>query len=300
MQARVVSEAGLARKTHHLALDLLELTKPRITLLVLITTLTGMWLAAKGELPLPLTLFTLLGMGLAVASASTLNNYFDRDVDALMPRTQRRALPAGRVKPAWALILGAALGVLSFVVLAILVNLLSAVLALGANLYYIAIYTCWLKRTTPHCTVLGGAAGALPPVIGWAAVTNRISLEALVLFGILFIWQPPHFWALALGRRDEYARAGLPMLPVVRGEAATKRQILLYSIALVPISPLLYPLGLAGPIYAGVAVALSTGFILLAAFVQNRAETPWAKHLFFYSLFYLAALFLALVLDCRC
>lgn len=300
MQARVGGEVSLARTTRHLARDYPELTKPRITLLVLITTLTGMWLASRGQLPLSLTLFTLLGTGLAVASASTLNNYFDRDIDALMPRTQRRALPAGRVKPASALILGIALGVLSFGVLAILVNLLSAFLALGANLYYVAVYTRYLKRTTPHCTVLGGVSGALPPVIGWAAVTNQISLEALVLFGILFLWQPPHFWALALGRREEYGRAGLPMLPVVRGEVATKRQILLYSVALVPVSLLPYPLGLAGSIYAGAAVALGTGFVLLAAFVHNRAEAPWAKCLFLYSPFYLAALFLALVLDCRC
>lgn len=289
--------------TRRIALDFLELTKPRITLLVLITTLTGLWLAAEGRhggLPLHLALFTLLGTGLAVASASTLNNYFDRDVDALMPRTQRRTLPAGRVKPVSALILGAALGVLSFAVLTIFVNLLSALLALGANLYYVAVYTRWLKRTTPHCTVLGGVAGALPPMIGWAAVTNQISLEALVLFGILFLWQPPHFWALALGRREEYARAGLPMLPVVRGEVSTKRQILFYSVALVPVSLLLYPLGLAGLIYAGVAAALGGGFVLLAAFVHNRAQTPWAKRLFLYSLFYLAALFLVLVLDCRC
>jgi len=283
-----------------IVLDFLELTKPRITLLVLITTLTGMWLASGGQLPLSLTLFTLLGTGLAVASASTLNNYFDRDVDALMWRTQRRALPAGRVKPDSALALGTALGVLAFVVLAIFVNLLSALLALGANLYYVAVYTCWLKRTTSHCTALGGVAGALPPVIGWTAVMNQIGLEALVLFGVLFLWQPPHFWALALGRRDEYAKAGLPMLPVVRGEAATKRQILFYSVALLPVSLLLYSLGLAGSIYAGVATVLGTGFVLLAAFVNSKTGERWAKRLFLYSLFYLAALFLALVLDCRC
>ncbi len=179
MQAQAVA-------TRPIALDLLELTKPRITLLVLITTLTGLWLATGGHLSPSLALLTLLGTALAVASASTFHNYFDRDVDALMPRTQRRALPAGRVKPASALILGAALCVISFAVLALFVSLLSAFLALGADLDSGAIYTCWLKRTTPHCTVLGGVAGAMPPMIGWAAVTNQINIEALVLFGILF------------------------------------------------------------------------------------------------------------------
>lgn len=277
-------------------LDFLELTKPRITLLVLLTTFTGMLLGAEGPLSLSLTLFALLGTGMAAASASTLNNYYDRDVDTLMERTRRRALPSGRVKPASALIIGIALSVLSFVVLAIFVNLLSALLALGANLYYVIVYTRYLKRTTLHCTVLGSLAGALPPVIGWAAVTNQIGLEALVLFGILFLWQPPHFWALALGRYEEYARARLPMLPVVRGEAAAKRQILLYSVALVPISLLLYPLGVTGPIYAGVATALGAGFVLIAALMNCKAGELWAKRLFLYSLFYLTSLFVILVL----
>jgi protoheme IX farnesyltransferase len=281
--------------------DYLSLTKPRITMLMLLTALAGMYLAARGLPDWALVFFTLLGTGLASASASVLNCYFDRDIDALMTRTRTRPLPAGRLRPESALVFGALLGVSSFFILAIFVNGLSALLGLAAISSYVGIYTLWLKRSTPYCTEIGGIAGALPPVIGWAAVTQHVGMEALLLFAIMFLWQPPHFWALALFITDEYRQAKIPMLPVVYGPNVTKYRILLYAAAMLPVSLLLYSLDMTGLWYLIAATVLGVGFIALAVRnLRSSAGDREAKQLFFYSMAYLTLLFVAMVLDCRC
>jgi protoheme IX farnesyltransferase len=272
--------------------DYLDLTKPRITLLVLITAFAGMWLAARG-LPSPeLIITTLAGIGLAASSSSTLNNYVDRELDQRMARTRHRALPAGRLRPEQALVWGIALGIASFALLATAVNWLTAFLALGTILFYVGIYTIWLKRMTPLCTAVGGTAGALPPLIGWTSVTGHFDLLPLALFAILFLWQPPHFWALALMRVDEYRAAGFPMLPVVRGEAVTKRQMALYTIALVGVSLWPYFLGAVGLLYLDVAVPLGIGYLALTVnFIARPITAHSARQLFLYSVCYLGLLF---------
>lgn len=272
--------------------DYFDLTKPRITLLVLITTFAGMWLAARG-LPSPeLLLSTLIGVGLAASSSSTLNNYVDREVDKRMARTRDRSLPAGRLRADHALLWGILLGLASFALLATAVNWISAFLALGTILFYICIYTIWLKRTTPLCTSIGGIAGALPPLIGWTAVTGHFNLIPLTLFAIMFLWQPPHFWALALMRVDEYRAAGFPMLPVVRGPRATKRQMALYTVALIGVSLAPYFLAAVGPLYLGVALLLGLGYLSLTAKFIAQPITPHsARQLFLYSIVYLTLLF---------
>ncbi len=278
--------------------DYLALTKPRITLLVLVTTAAAFWVAAKESFSLELFVITLVGTGLAAAAAGVLNCLIDRDVDALMARTQSRPLPSGRVSPRAALLFGTALTVGSFVVLGWGTNLLAAGLALFAILFYTLIYTRWLKRTSPLCTEVGGIAGALPPVIGWAAATGEIGAPALVLFGILFFWQPPHFWALALGRAEEYRAANLPILPVARGPNLTRRRSVLYTLALLPTSLLLFfPLGVAGGFYAAGAAALGMGLIYLAWKDWRSPSPAGGKRLFLYSMLYLALVFLLIVLD---
>ncbi len=281
--------------------DYISLTKPRITLLVLLTTLAAMYLAAKGIPNFVLVFFTLLGTGLASASAAVLNCYIDRDIDTRMERTRNRPLPSSRLKPESALLFGILLQVLSFAILILKVNVLSALLALLANLSYVLVYTLWLKRTTPRCTEIGGIAGALPPMIGWTAVTNHIGLESVVLFAIMFLWQPPHFWALALFRTEEYRNANIPMLPVVQGARVTKNYIMGYSIVMLPVSLLLYSLNVVGLGYLVAATTLGLGFILLAATnMRSSATDRQAKQLFFYSMAYLTLLFVAMVLDCNC
>jgi len=272
--------------------DYLNLTKPRITLLVLITAFAGMWLAAHG-LPSPeLLVATLAGIGLAASSSSTLNNYIDREVDKRMARTRDRALPARRLQPEHALAWGIILGLASFALLATTVNGISAFLAVGTILFYVGIYTIWLKRTTPLCTSIGGIAGALPPLIGWTAVTGQFDLVPLALVAILFLWQPPHFWALALMRVEEYRAAGFPMLPVVGGEGITKRQMALYTVALVGASLWPYFLGVVGPLYLGIAALLGAGYLALTAkFIAQPITEKSAKQLFLYSVCYLALLF---------
>lgn len=280
--------------------DYVNLTKPRITFLVLVTTLAGLWLGAHGVPSFALVFFTLLGTGMASASAAVLNNFIDRDLDAVMERTRQRPLPSGRLRPSEALLFGGSLSLISFVMLAIFVNLLSALLALLAILFYVGIYTAWLKRTTPLCTVVGGVAGALPPVIGWAAVTNQIELGAMVLFALLFLWQPPHFWALGLLRIDEYRRAGLPILPVIHGPNMTYRQILLYAALLLPVSLMLYPLGAVGWGYLVVASILGLGFVALAILVLVSPQRDrLTRSLFLYSTLYLAVLSVLMLVDGR-
>ena len=274
-----------------------SLAKPRIIVLLLVTTLPAMIMAESGMPSLWLVLLTLVGGTLAAGGANSINCYLDRDIDGLMARTRDRALPAGTVTPERALLFGALLGVVAFIVLAVGVNLLSALLALMALAFYVVVYTIWLKRTSPLNIVIGGAAGAVPPLVGWAAVTGDLSWTPWLLFGIIFLWTPPHFWALALRYRNDYAHAGVPMLPVVAGEAETRRQILLYAVALVAITLVLVPVAGMGYLYLGSALALGAGFIGLAFWLWRSGAPEARRALFIFSLAYLALLFLAMGLD---
>src|SRR3989440_1559736 len=244
------------------ARDYLELTKPKVQSLLLFTTVTTMYVA--GTPPVSRVLLTCLGGALSAGGAGAINHYLDRDIDALMRRTANRPLPAGRISPRAALLYGIALGVTSFVLLAAAVNVLSAVLALAGLLGYVLVYTVWLKRSTPQNIVIGGAAGAVPPLVAWAATTGHLSGNALYLFAIVFYWTPPHFWALSLLMKDDYERAGVPMLPVVRGERETRRQIVLYSLLLVPVTLLPVVGQLFDGIYAITALVLGLAFTGLA------------------------------------
>lgn len=282
--------------------DYFDLTKPRITLLVLITAYAGMWLAAGGVPPIDLSLVALLGIGLASASSCALNNYFDRDIDQLMQRTQHRALATGRLQPREGLWFGLMLNLAAFYILLVGVNALSAWLAVGTVFFYVVIYTLWLKRTSSLCTVIGGVAGALPPIIGWAAIANQIDWPAIVLFAILFFWQPPHFWALALNRTEDYQRANLPILPVSKGERATKRQILLYTVLLLPTSILLYWHDLVGELYLFNALVVGILYLVFTIFVVKSTTDSFKnmKRLFAFSILYLFLIFVFIFIDCRC
>ncbi len=283
------------------ASDFIELCKPRIALLVLVTTFTGMWLASNGVVALDLVILTLLGTGFASAASGAFNNYVDREVDKQMARTRTRALPSSRLHPQQALWLGVMLSLWSFAILFYLVNPLTAYLAAGTTFFYVVIYTMWLKRSSPLCTEIGGVAGALPPVIGWAAVTNNIGWPALVMFLIMFIWQPPHFWALALLRAEEYRAAKLPMLPVVRGKRVTKIRMLLYTIALLPASVAMYWLQLVGPTYLILALALGIAYLILTIdFARKPITHQSTRRLFGFSILYLLGLFTLIFMDCQC
>jgi protoheme IX farnesyltransferase len=278
------------------ARDYLTLTKPRIMTLLLLTGAAGMFVGAQGAPPLGLFAVTMLGLALACGGASALNHVLDRDIDALMgSRTQERPVAAGRVSPEQALEFGILLSAISFALLASAVNVLTAVLALVGNLFYVLVYTRWLKRATPQNIVIGGAAGAVPPLVGYAAATGSLALPAIWLFLIVFLWTPPHFWALALMIKNAYAAAGVPMLPVVRGDRETARQIVLYSLAMVGFT-IVVGLWL-GPLYTVAAVVLGTVFIALAVLLRRDLSRARAKVLFHYSLLYLALLFTAAALD---
>jgi protoheme IX farnesyltransferase len=290
-------EPAPARSARQSATAYLALTKPRIIELLLVTTVPTMFIAARG-VPSPwLMAATLLGGSLSAASANVLNCYLDRDIDALMRRTARRPLPAHRVDPADALRFGLVLGVAGFVWLWATVNLLSAVLATAAILFYVFVYTLGLKRRSTQNIVIGGAAGAVPVLVGWSAVTGRVDLPALVLFAIIFYWTPPHFWALSLRFKDDYAAAGVPMLPVVRGARETSTQILYYTVLLVAVTLLLYPAGRMGTVYLAAAVALGGAFIWRALELRRDLDGRRAVRLFSFSNTYLALLFLAMALD---
>jgi len=280
------------------ARDYLALMKPRIIMLLLITTITTMIVASPHHLPLAALILTVLGGTLAAGSANAFNMYVDRDIDAIMRRTCLRPVPAGRVRPAQALIFGVVTGCLSMAVMAFGVNLLAAALSTAGILFYVGVYTLWLKRATPQNIVIGGAAGAVPPLVGWAAATGRIEAPAIALFAIVFLWTPPHFWALALGKADDYRAAGVPMLPVVRGEAETRRQIFIYSLVLAAATLALYvPLHALGPVYAVAAVALDAVFVGLAWAVLVVRRPGLEMALFGYSILYLGLLFTAMVVD---
>jgi heme o synthase len=277
--------------------DYLALTKPRIIALLLLTTVASMLVADPSDPSLATILWTMLGGYLAAGGAGAINHYLDRDLDARMSRTAGRPLVSGRIEPWHGLAFGIALGALAIGELALAVNLLTACLALAGLLGYVFVYTLWLKPLTPQNIVIGGAAGAVPPLVGWAAATGGLQPEALYLFAIVFLWTPPHFWALSLLIKDEYARIGIPMLPVVSGEAATRRQILLYTVLLAGLTVVPVLTGLFGAIYLAAALALGGGFGALALRLARAPSRRAALQLYLYSLAYLALLFLAMAAD---
>ncbi len=279
------------------ARDYLALTKPRIIALLLVTTVATMLVADPAGPPIAIVIWTMLGGYLAAGGAGAINHYLDREVDARMARTRRRPLVSGRIEPRHGLLFGIVLGVLAFIQLAITVNLLAAALAMTGLLGYVFVYTLWLKPLTPQNIVIGGAAGAVPPLVGWAAATGGLSVDALYPFAIVFFWTPPHFWALSLLIKDDYARTGVPMLPVVRGENETRRQILIYSVVLLAISLLPVIGGLFGAIYLAAALLLGGGFCALALRLRARTTKRAALRLYLYSLAYLALLFTAMAAD---
>jgi protoheme IX farnesyltransferase len=278
--------------------DYLTLTKPRIMTLLLITGACGYVVGGRGIPSVGQFIATMVGLALACGGASALNHVLDADIDPLMgERTRRRPVAAGRVPPSGALEFGLALSALSFVLLASAVNVLTASLALVGNLLYVLVYTRWLKRSTPQNIVIGGAAGAVPPLVGWAAASGNLTLPALALFAIVFFWTPPHFWALALLIKEDYKAARIPMLPVVRGERETTRQIVLYSFALVAVAASPYVFGLAGIGYLVAALALGAAFVWLAIALRRDPTPRRAAGLFHFSLLYLALLFAAMAID---
>ena len=276
-----------------------QLTKPRIIPLLLITTAAAMWMASDGATDPRLFLVTVIGGMLAAASAQTMNCIYDRDIDYAMERTRNRPIPSGRVKPVHAGIFAAVLAGLSFTILVVFTNLLAALLAMAGIAFYMGIYTHLLKRHTPQNIVIGGAAGAIPALVGWAAVNNNLSIEAWILFAIVFIWTPPHFWALSLMLKDDYAKVGVPMLPVVVGEAATAKQIWIYTLLLIPTTLLLmYPFGGAGIVYGISAVGLGGIFVYEAwKLLQAPTDKTVAKSMFKYSILYMMLLCTSIVID---
>jgi len=275
----------------------LELTKLRIVVLLLFTTLTAMMIASGGRPDPAILLPTLLGGALSAAGASVINQYYDRDMDAKMSRTARRPIPSGRVEPINALLFGLALVVWSTLILGVFVNWLAAGLALGGAIYYVVIYTMMLKRNTVLNILIGGGAGAMPVLVGWAAVTGNLSYPAFILFAIVFYWTPPHSWALALLVNTDYARADVPMMPVARGEAVTRQQILLYSIILLLISLLPVLFGFLSAIYLLAALSLGFGLIRAAIKLMREQSGAAARAAYKFSTAYLAFLFMAMILD---
>lgn len=277
--------------------DYFKLTKPRVISLLLVTTAAAMFVAAQGVPDGWLLLWTMVGGYLAAGGAGAINHYVDRDIDAYMSRTTGRPIVAGRVPPPRALAFGIVLGALSALVLGVFANWLAAALALAGLAIYVGVYTLWLKRRTFHNIVIGGSAGAVPPLVGWAAVTGDLGLQAWILFAIIFFWTPPHFWALALILKRDYTAAGVPMLPVVRGDHETKRQVLLWSLVMTAVSLLPVASGAAGIVYFVSAMVLGGIFCVLSALMLRGEGLSWARATFHYSLLYLALLFVALVID---
>jgi protoheme IX farnesyltransferase len=294
IEARALAPAGSWRTV---VSDLFEMTKPKVQSLLLFTTVTTMYVA--GDPSLGLVALTCLGGALSAGGAGAINHALDRDLDRMMKRTADRPVASGRVSPRAAIVFGVLLGCASFALLALTVNPLAAVLAMAGLLGYVLVYTLWLKRSTPQNIVIGGAAGAVPPLVAWAAVTGGLEGTPLYLFAIVFFWTPPHFWALSLLMKDEYARAGVPMMPVVRGEAETRRQILLYTVLLYAVSQLPFCAGAFGAVYLAGSVTLGAVFIAGAMRLLRRPGRRTALRLYLYSLAYLALLFGVMVADAR-
>jgi protoheme IX farnesyltransferase len=294
------NEAALAYAEPSIASvgDYFRLMKPRVMSLVVFTALTGLAIA-PGHIHPVIAFTALLCIAVGAGAAGALNMWYDADIDARMIRTARRPIPAGLIQPGEALAFGLTLAVFAVVTLGLLVNLMASALLAFTVFFYVVIYTVWLKRLTPLNIVIGGAAGAFPPMVGWVAATGSLSLEPILLFLIILLWTPPHFWALALYRTDDYARAGVPMLPVVAGEVETRKQILLYTLILMPLGVVPWALGFAGIVYG--ATALVTGALMLALAVQvfreRRPAERASRNLFAFSILYLFLLFAVLLLD---
>ncbi len=274
-----------------------ELTKPKVVLLIVFTAIVGTLLASPGLPPLDALLWGNLGIGLAASCAATINHVLDRRIDEQMARTRHRPLPTGQITAPRALLFAAALGIASMLILVTLVNPLTALLTFLSLIGYAVVYTAWLKRATPQNIVIGGAAGAAPPVLGWAAVTNTVDPNALLLFLIVFVWTPPHFWALAIARRDEYARAGIPMLPVTHGIPHTQLQILLYTILLVLVTLLPVLTGMSGLIYLAATLVLNAVFLYYALAMKFTDRPDLPMRIFRFSIQYLMWIFIALLID---
>ena len=297
LRAGIAARGGAGGARQRLR-DYVTLTKPRIISLLLVTTWAPMVIAARGWPPLSAVLWTMLGGYLMAGGANAINMYIDRDIDARMPRTALRPIPSGRMSPGHVLAFGIALGAAAFALFAVFVNVLSAVLALAGLLYYVFVYTRWLKRTSPNNIVIGGAAGAFPPLVGWAAATGEVSLTAVYLFLIVFFWTPPHFWALALVKQKDYGRVGVPMAPNVWGERETMRQMVFYTLILLPVTLAPVTYGGLGLVY-GVSAALLGGWFLYGVMrvVRAKSYTQPAWSLYRASLLYLALLFAAMAVD---
>ena len=276
--------------------DYIRLLKPRVMSLVVFSGFAGLFVA-PGDMHWVLAAVAVLCIAVGAGAAGAINMWYDRDIDAVMLRTRGRPIPRGKVAPDDALAFGGVLAFGSVFLMALAVNYVSAALLAGAILFYVFIYTMWLKRSTPQNIVIGGAAGAFPPMIGWAAVTGNVGIEAIVLFSLIFFWTPPHFWALALYREGDYAKVGVPMLPVVAGKAATKRQMLIYTILLFPLGIAPTLLGFAGLAYAAAATVLGGVFIAYAIWVMRDESDKAAKGMFRYSIWYLFAIFGALIAE---
>jgi protoheme IX farnesyltransferase len=277
--------------------DYVELCKPRVVALIVFTAVIGMVLATPELVPLTHYLVATLGIGLAAASAAAINHVADHRIDALMARTKNRPLPQGQIDKSHALLFAAVLGTISMTLLVVYVNTLTAVLTFGTLIGYAVIYTLYLKYATPQNIVIGGAAGAAPPMLGWTAITGSLDPQALLLFLIIFAWTPPHFWALAIYRREDYANADIPMLPITHGLDYTRRQILLYTVILFAASLLPFATGMSGLMYFIGAVGLGTVFLYLTIRMQWDHDDKLAIRIFAYSIVYLSALFLFLFLD---
>jgi protoheme IX farnesyltransferase len=291
--ARTSAAAGVRQ----VAADYFELTKPKVQTLLLFTTITSMEIA--GSPRVSKIALCCLGGYMSAGGAGAVNHYYDRDIDAQMKRTATRPVPAGRISPRAALTFGISLATLSFVLMWTTLGLLPAALALSGFLGYVLVYTMWLKRSTPQNIVIGGAAGAVPPLVGWAATRGSLSWTAVYLFAIVFYWTPPHFWALSLLMKDEYAKVSIPMMPVVRGERETRRQILLYTLLLYAVTQLPFCAGEFGGIYLGASMLLGLAFIGGAVALYRRADRRTALRLYLFSLAYLALLFGAMVADVK-
>jgi protoheme IX farnesyltransferase len=291
----VPARLGAAPRARQVLADYIELTKPKVQSLLLLTTVTTMYVAGD---PSPLLVaLTCLGGYLSAGGAGAVNHAYDRDIDAQMDRTANRPVPAGRVSARAAVVFGFGLAALSFLELSVCVNVLAASLSLAGFVGYVGVYTVWLKRRTPQNIVIGGAAGAVPPMVGWAATTGHLAPTAFYLFAIVFYWTPPHFWALSLLMKDEYAKVGVPMMPVVRGERETRRQILLYTLLLYAVTQLPFCAGRFGGTYLAASMGLGALFIGGAWTLYRRADRRSALRLYLYSLAYLALLFCAMVAD---
>ena len=276
--------------------DYFALMKPRVMSVVVFTAFTGL-VVAPGSLHPVLAFVAVLCIAVGAGAAGALNMWYEADIDARMARTASRPIPSGRVPKGDALVLGVGLSAASVMALGVMVNWLAAALLAGTIAFYVLVYTVWLKRRTPQNIVIGGAAGAFPPAIGWAAATGEVGLGALVLFGLIFLWTPPHFWALSLLKSGEYARAGIPMLPVVAGERRTRREIVIYSVLVAVAGLAPWAVGLAGPLYAAAAAVLGAGFLGLSILVWSRPEPIWPARLYGYSILYLLLLFAFLLVG---